>query len=140
MPQPVVADNGRSSGAGARLNARNVTIYYWIERQNQPFLAIDGATLDVEPGEFVSIVGPSGCGKTTLLSAIDGLLPISGGQLTLDGRPITKPGPDRAMVFQQPSLLPWRNVLGNVVYGLELQGRISKRQRQERAGELIRLV
>ena len=92
MPQSVVVENGRSSGAGARLSARNVTIYYWIERQNQPFLAVDSASLEVEPGEFVSIVVPSGCGKTTLLSAIDGLLPISGGQLTLNGRAITKPG------------------------------------------------
>jgi NitT/TauT family transport system ATP-binding protein len=140
MPQPVVAENGRSSGAGARLSARNVTIYYWIERQNQPFLAVDGATLEVEPGEFVSIVGPSGCGKTTLLSAIDGLLPISGGQLTLNGNPITKPGPDRAMVFQQASLLPWRTVLANVTYGLEIQGRMPRSQALDRGREFIELV
>jgi NitT/TauT family transport system ATP-binding protein len=88
----------------------------------------------------VAIVGPSGCGKTTLLNAVDGLQPISGGALELNGKPITGPGPDRAMVFQQPSLLPWRTVLGNVIYGLELQGRTSRKERTERAGELIRLV
>ena len=107
----------------ARLQARDVTIHYWLERSNRPFLAVDGVSLDVRAGEFLSIVGPSGCGKTTFLNAVDGLVQISGGSLTLDGRPIAKPGRDRAMVFQQPSLLPWRTVLGNVIYGLELQGR-----------------
>ncbi|HEY1295131.1 MAG TPA: ABC transporter ATP-binding protein [Chloroflexota bacterium] len=124
----------------AKLRAVNVTIHYWIERSARPFLAVDGATLDVSPGEFVSIVGPSGCGKTTFLNAVDGLLPISGGSLELNGRSIAKPGPDRAMVFQQPSLLPWRTVLGNVVYGLEMQGRTSKSQRVARAHDLIQLV
>ena len=124
----------------AKLRAVNVTIHYWIERSARPFLAVDGATLDVSQGEFVSIVGPSGCGKTTFLNAVDGLLPISGGSLELNGRSIAKPGPDRAMVFQQPSLLPWRTVLGNVVYGLEMQGRTSKSQRVARASDLIQLV
>jgi NitT/TauT family transport system ATP-binding protein len=117
-----------------------VTIHYWIERSAQPFLAVDRANLDVRPGEFVSIVGPSGCGKTTFLNAVDGLQPISGGTLELNGKPIVRPGPDRAMVFQQSSLLPWRSVLGNVVYGLELQGRASKRERIERAREFVHLV
>jgi NitT/TauT family transport system ATP-binding protein len=88
----------------------------------------------------VSIVGPSGCGKTTFLNAVDGLHPISGGTLELNGQPISRPGPDRAMVFQQASLLPWRTVLGNVVYGLELQGRTSTRERMERARDFTRLV
>jgi NitT/TauT family transport system ATP-binding protein len=127
-------------GSDAKLHAANVTIYYWIERSNRPFLAVDGASLDVRPGEFVSIVGPSGCGKTTFLNAVDGLLPISGGSLELNGKAITRPGPDRAMVFQQPSLLPWRTVIGNVGYGLEMQGRTSKAERNERCRELIRLV
>ena len=124
----------------AKLRATDVSIHYWIERSARPFLAVNGASLEIRPAEFVSIVGPSGCGKTTFLNAVDGLLPISGGSLELNGQPIVRPGPDRAMVFQQPSLLPWRTVLGNVIYGLELQRRISKRERQERARELIRLV
>jgi NitT/TauT family transport system ATP-binding protein len=123
----------------AKLRATDVTIHYWIERSARPFLAVNGATLEIRPAEFVSIVGPSGCGKTTFLNAVDGLLPISGGTLELNGQPIVRPGPDRAMVFQQPSLLPWRTVLGNVVYGLELHG-ISKKERMERAHDLIRLV
>jgi NitT/TauT family transport system ATP-binding protein len=97
-------------------------------------------TLDVGNGEFVAIVGPSGCGKTTFLNAVDGLQPISDGLLTLNGRPISKPGPDRAMVFQQASLLPWRTVLGNVVYGLELQGRLPRAEARARAQAFIDLV
>jgi NitT/TauT family transport system ATP-binding protein len=123
-----------------KLHARDVTIHYWVERSARPFLAIDRASLDVHEGEFVSIVGPSGCGKTTLLNAVDGLLPISGGELTLNGRPITRPGQDRAMVFQQASLLPWRTVLGNVVYGLELQRRVARDEALRRAREFVRLV
>jgi NitT/TauT family transport system ATP-binding protein len=124
----------------AKLSAREVTIHYWIERAARPFLAIDRASLDVSDGEFVSIVGPSGCGKTTFLNAVDGLLPISAGQLTLNGQPIQRPGRDRAMVFQQPSILPWRTVLGNVVYGLELQRRVPKTEALNRARELVQLV
>jgi len=124
----------------AKLRAKDVTIHYWIERSARPFQAIDGVSLDIRPGEFVSIVGPSGCGKTTFLNAVDGMQPISGGALELNGQPISHPGPDRAMVFQQASLLPWRTVLGNVVYGLELLGNTSKRQRTERARDFIRLV
>jgi NitT/TauT family transport system ATP-binding protein len=131
--------NGTVSGE-AKLRAVDVTIHYWIERSNRPFLAVNGASLEIGAGEFVSIVGPSGCGKTTFLNAVDGLLPISGGTLQLNGHAITRPGPDRAMVFQQPSLLPWRTVMGNVVYGLEMQGRTSKAERAERCQELIQLV
>jgi NitT/TauT family transport system ATP-binding protein len=134
--------NGRlGPGAGpAKLEARDVTIHYWVERSARPFLAVDRATLEVRPGEFVAIVGPSGCGKTTFINAVDGLLPISGGTLTLNGQRISGPGPDRAMVFQQASLLPWRTVLGNVRYGLELQGRLPKAEVQERSRRFIDLV
>jgi NitT/TauT family transport system ATP-binding protein len=135
--------NGRLSDhidSHAKLRATDVSIHYWIERSASPFLAVSGASLEIRPGEFVAIVGPSGCGKTTFLNAVDGLLPISGGNLELNGQPITRPGPDRAMVFQQPSLLPWRTVIGNITYGLELQRRTTRAQRQERAANLIRLV
>jgi NitT/TauT family transport system ATP-binding protein len=128
------------NGAPAKLRASDVTIHYWIERSARPFLAVDRASLDIRAGEFVSIVGPSGCGKTTFLNAVDGLQPISGGTLELNGKPIQRPGPDRAMVFQQASLLPWRTVLGNVLYGVELQRRGSKSDRVARAREFIHLV
>jgi ABC-type methionine transport system ATPase subunit len=122
-------------GGGVKLRAIDVTIHYWIERAARPFLAVDGASIEVRSGEFVAIVGPSGCGKTTFLNAVDGLQPISGGELELNGKAIGRPGADRAMVFQQASLLPWRTVMGNVVYGLELQRRTSKQERMQRARE-----
>jgi NitT/TauT family transport system ATP-binding protein len=123
----------------AGLRARDVTIHYWLERSNSDFLAVDGVNLDVKEGEFLSIVGPSGCGKSTFLNAVDGLLPISSGTLTLNGHSINRPGRDRAMVFQQPNLLPWRTVMGNVVYGLELQHR-PMREAREHAQQFIELV
>jgi NitT/TauT family transport system ATP-binding protein len=135
-----VAYRNGSFGSATKLRAIDVSIHYWIERSARPFLAVDRASLEIGSGEFVSIVGPSGCGKTTFLNAVDGLQPISGGSLELNGQSIARPGPDRAMVFQQPSLLPWRTVMGNVVYGLEMQGRTSKSQRHERATSLINLV
>lgn len=122
------------------LHARSVVIHYWVERSASSFLAVDGVDLDVRRGEFVAIVGPSGCGKTTFLNAVDGLLPITGGSLTLAERPINGPGKDRAMVFQQPSLLPWRTVIANVVYGLEMQGKIRRDEARERARRYIELV
>lgn len=123
-----------------KLRARQVTIYYWLQRAAQPFLAVDHIDLDVHQGEFVAIVGPSGCGKTTLLNAIDGLQPITSGELTLNGIPIAKPGPDRAMVFQQASLLPWRTVLSNVTYGLELRRQVPRQRARKHARELLALV
>jgi NitT/TauT family transport system ATP-binding protein len=128
------------SSDSVKVSAREVRVHYWRERSGSPFLAVDGVTLDVHEGEFVAIVGPSGCGKTTFLNAVDGLLPITGGALTIDGRPVTGPGRDRAMVFQQPSLLPWRSVLGNVLYGMQLAGRYGKGEMRERARERIQLV
>ena len=85
-------------------------------------VALDGVNLQVMDGEFVAIVGPSGCGKTTFLSVVDGLIAATGGRVLVDGEVVTQPGPDRAVVFQDASLLPWRTVLGNVRYGLECLG------------------
>ncbi|MEA2662806.1 MAG: NitT/TauT family transport system ATP-binding protein [Chloroflexota bacterium] len=124
----------------AKLAAKGVVIEYWLERSHALFTAVQGVDLTVRPGEFLAIVGPSGCGKTTFLNAVDGLLPISSGSLTLDGRDITKPGADRAMVFQQPGLLPWRTVLGNVIFGVEAQRTMSKRDAVARAKDQIELV
>jgi len=122
-----------------KLEARRVGIRYRRQRTGDELVAVDGVDLTVSQGEFVSIVGPSGCGKTTFLNAVDGLIPIASGSLLLDDREITAPGPDRAMVFQQPSLLPWRTVMGNVIYGIEMQHRAGRESR-EIAKRLIDLV
>jgi ABC-type nitrate/sulfonate/bicarbonate transport system ATPase subunit len=124
----------------AKLVASDVVVEYWLPRAEKLFTAVDGVDLEVREGEFVAIVGPSGCGKTTFLNAVDGLLPIAGGSLTLDGQEITKPGRDRAMVFQQPGLLPWRTVLGNVLFGVEAQGTMTKSKALEQARQRIDLV
>jgi NitT/TauT family transport system ATP-binding protein len=110
-----------------------------MPRTGRCLVALQDVNLQISSGEFVSIVGPSGCGKTTFLNAVDGLLKTSRGRLMLDGNPITGPGKDRAMVFQMASLLPWRTVMGNVMYGLELLGR-KKRDEQKKVEDLIRLI
>jgi ABC-type nitrate/sulfonate/bicarbonate transport system ATPase subunit len=122
-----------------KLEARRVAIHYRRQRTGLDLIAVDGVDLRVDDGEFLAIVGPSGCGKTTFLNAVDGLIPIASGSLQLDGNEISAPGPDRAMVFQQPSLLPWRTVTRNVIYGLEMQHRAGEEARAT-AARLIDLV
>jgi NitT/TauT family transport system ATP-binding protein len=85
-------------------------------------VALDGIDLDVAPGELVCLLGPSGCGKSTLLNAVAGFSPPTSGTIVAGGRPVTAPGPDRAMVFQEYALFPWMTVERNVAFGLEMKG------------------
>jgi NitT/TauT family transport system ATP-binding protein len=123
----------------AKLAAQDVGLDYIRPRTNARLSALAHVDLTVMEGEFVSIVGPSGCGKTTFLSVIDGLIPASSGRVLVDGQPVTRPGRDRAVVFQDASLLPWRTVLKNVVYGLECAG-VPARQARVRAASFIEMV
>jgi NitT/TauT family transport system ATP-binding protein len=132
--------HSRRMRRSAKLVATGVVVEYWLARSEKVFRAVDGVDLEVGDGEFVAIVGPSGCGKTTFLNAVDGLIPIAAGSLALDKREITSPGHDRAMVFQQPGLLPWRTVLGNVLFGVEAQGLMSRGEALRRAQQQIELV
>jgi len=125
--------------APPKLEARDVRLAYGGPDGAKPFVALDGVNLAIQDGEFVAIVGPSGCGKTTFLSVVDGLIAATGGSVLVDGEVVTRPGPDRAVVFQEASLLPWRTVLGNVCYGLECQG-VAAREAKERAARFIALV
>ena len=136
---PLDQDAARGETVSVKLEARQVGIRYRRQRTGDELVAVRGVDLSVADGEFVSIVGPSGCGKTTFLNAVDGLIPLAEGSLELDGRDITAPGPDRAMVFQQPSLLPWRTVTGNITYGLEMQHR-QKAESRGVAAKLVELV
>ncbi|MER8186276.1 ABC transporter ATP-binding protein [Kitasatospora sp. NPDC094015] len=103
------------------------------------FLAVDRVDLDIAAGEFTALVGPSGCGKSTLLDLLGGLTAPSSGEILLNGRPVTGPGPDRSTVFQQYALLPWRTAQGNVEFGLEAIG-VPRRRRAARAREYLELV
>jgi NitT/TauT family transport system ATP-binding protein len=126
-------------GNNAKLAARGIRLDYFQPRTNTRLTALDGIDLDVMDGELLSIVGPSGCGKTTFISVVDGLIPATSGAILVDGEAVSRPGPDRAVVFQDASLLPWRTVLGNVVYGLECL-RVRARAARERAARFIEMV
>ena len=119
-----------------KISARDVSVIYRGKFNQEPVLACDGVDLEVEEREFVSIVGPSGCGKTTFLYAVDGLLPIDHGEIRVNDKPVTGPGFDRALVFQNASLLPWRTVWDNITYGLKLKRDLS----QEKLNKIQTLV
>jgi NitT/TauT family transport system ATP-binding protein len=124
--------------ASSGLSLRDVS--KWFRSRDGGFVhVLDDVNLSVAKGEFVSLVGASGCGKTTLLRIVDGLEPRDEGVVAIDGRVVNEPGWDRAVVFQQDSLYPWRSVEQNVWFGLEAQG-MRLKERRDRAAELIELV
>lgn len=139
---PRAASSSLVSAGSAHLKATNVRIEYRAPGASDSAvtLAVEDVNLELARNDFVCVVGPSGCGKTTMLNAVAGFLPINGGSLQLDGRNIPGPGPDRAMVFQQASLLPWRTVLDNVTYGMELGKSMKRAQARDRARELLDVV
>jgi len=102
--------------------------------------ALDNVSLSVDESEFVCLVGPSGCGKSTLLSMIAGLDFPDAGTIMADGRPVTEPGRDRMVMFQESALFPWLDVLGNVLFGLKLKPRLTNKEREEVAQFYIKLV
>ena len=110
-----------------------------FESKNGTVTAIQNVDLEVKESEFVMIVGPSGCGKTTLLNIIGGLESASGGEVLLEGRPVSGPGPDRGMVFQGYSLFPWLTVQKNVEFGLKMK-RVPEAERAAKAKKYIDLV
>jgi NitT/TauT family transport system ATP-binding protein len=111
--------------------------------QNDPrrpgLVALHNVSFSVRNKEFVCLLGPSGCGKTTLIRIIAGLIRADRGEIRVNGNPVTAPGRDRCMVFQQFGLLPWRTVLGNVEFGLEIEG-MGRAERQKIACEYLSLV
>jgi NitT/TauT family transport system ATP-binding protein len=123
----------------AHISIENLSIVYEDSRKGGSFVAVENFDLSVERGTFVTIVGPSGCGKSSLLLAVDGLIEPARGSVTVNGSKVQGPGRDRAMVFQNFALLPWRSVLDNVRFGLELQ-RWNEDDPLERARRFIELV
>src|SRR2546427_1356994 len=125
--------------AQTKLQAIGLRHEYYQPRTGGRLLALDNINLQVDEGEFASIVGPSGCGKTTFINLCDGLLKPTAGRIMIDDKPVTGPGTDRGMVFQDSCLMPWRTVFKNVMFGLECQG-LDNREGQERATKFIKLV
>ncbi|MEV0995940.1 ABC transporter ATP-binding protein [Nonomuraea sp. NPDC050202] len=118
---------------GPHLSIRDVTKTF---HGDEPFTALSGLSLDVRPGELLTLVGPSGCGKSTLFALIAGLTEPTGGEIRIDGVPVTGPALGRCVAVQQYTLFPWRTALGNVAFALE--GR--PEARRERARELLSIV
>jgi ABC-type nitrate/sulfonate/bicarbonate transport system ATPase subunit len=123
-----------------KLEVERLTKRYHVERDGRQVLALAEVSLAVADGEFMALVGPSGCGKTTLLNIAAGLLPYDEGRVAIDGRQVTGPGVDRAVVFQHASLLPWRTIAGNIRYGMELQRRFDAAAMAERTDAFVRMV
>jgi len=126
--------------ARTKLQSVGLRMEYYQPRTGGRLLALENVNLSVEEGEFVTIVGPSGCGKTTFINIADGLLKPTGGKILLDGTEVKGPGNDRAMVFQDACLLPWRTVIKNVMFGLECRGLGNGAAERERAMKFINLV
>jgi len=127
---------GPAVQAGATLDIRDVSHHFELE--GAPLPVLERISLEVKAGEFVALLGPSGCGKSTLLRLVAGLEPPRSGRLLMDGEAIDGPDPSRVVVFQDPTLFPWRTVRRNVALGLEARGLL--RENRQRANEALRLV
>ena len=112
----------------------------FFSRQSGEVHALDEVSLQVNVGGFLCLVGPSGCGKSTLLNVIAGLEKPDSGQVLADGKPITEPGRDRMVMFQEPALFPWLDVMGNVLFGLKLKPGLNDKERREVAEFYLKLV
>ena len=122
---------------GTLMKIDNLRVVYRTD--DKEIVAVENFTLDVKKGELISIVGPSGCGKTTILRSIAGLLQPTSGTILIGDKECLGPGSDRGMVFQDFALFPWRSVLHNVEFGMEVAG-VPKEERRERALKYIKAV
>ena len=116
---------------------KNLNKCYRVREGNLP--ALSAVDLEVAEGEFVSIVGPSGCGKSTLLYILGGFIRADSGLIEVGGKPVTGPGTDRGVVFQEYALFPWLTVTQNIRYGLEMTG-VARREREETVRRLVRTI
>ena len=134
-----VVNNLNKSNSLVEIQAVSKSFHKTVKDNTTEIKALSDVSLSVRANEFVSIIGPSGCGKTTLLKIIDGLIPYDSGKIVIDGNPVTAPGPDRAVVFQSFALLPWRTVLANVEFSLELR-QLPKEERAKTARDYLKRV
>jgi NitT/TauT family transport system ATP-binding protein len=125
--------------AKPKIEIAHLTKSFVNDRTGRTVTALDDFSLDVRDGEFLCVVGPSGCGKTTLLQILAGLEPATSGTMTLDGSPIRGAGADRGVVFQGYALFPWRTVVENIAFGLEVKG-VPRAERAEVATRYAHMV
>ncbi|MDE1816549.1 MAG: ABC transporter ATP-binding protein [Thaumarchaeota archaeon] len=123
-----------------KLQAKNIVKHF--DHNGNSVVALDGVNLNVEEGDFICIVGPSGCGKSTFLNIVAGLETPDSGEILLNGKSISTPGPDRTMVFQEGALFPWLKVIDNVEFGLKMAGipKDERRQISQRYLDMMQLT
>jgi NitT/TauT family transport system ATP-binding protein len=121
------------------ITVEGLSVEFPLSRQRSSLVALEAIDVEIREGEFLAVLGPSGCGKTTLLNTIAGLVRPTAGTVRLRGVPVDRPGPDRAVVFQDYALLPWRSVWDNVRFGVEMQPTL-RRDPDGRIREVIELV
>ena len=140
-PAPAIGGRvgNRDDGGPLAVEARSVTVEYERSRGKSTLVALEDFSVGIRSGEFLTIVGPSGCGKSTFLNLVAGLWFPAAGELLVDGKPVTGPAQDRAVVFQEYALMPWRTVAGNIRFGLEMQRRIDD-STEEKIAHYIGLV
>jgi NitT/TauT family transport system ATP-binding protein len=133
-PGTAAAGAAAANGAAGTISVRDA-----VKQFEGGVLAVDHVSFEARPGEFVSIVGPSGCGKSTLLRLIAGLIPLTDGTISVNDREVTEPRQDVALMFQRPTLLPWRTALQNALLPPKLAGRQDEAAERQ-AYELLELV
>ncbi len=112
-----------------------------FNKKVENYIALDGINLDIKKNTFVSLIGPSGCGKSTLLNLLAGLDDFTSGEIFIDGKPLTGPGPDRGVIFQNYALMPWLTASGNIDYALETAcPELSPSQRREKSRYFLNMV
>jgi NitT/TauT family transport system ATP-binding protein len=133
-----VTKDAKGAGAPAPFG-RVANVTKTFNAAGQPVVAVKDVSFEFRKGDLISLLGPSGCGKTTVLKMMGGLIPATGGLLELAGKAINAPFPGVGVVFQAPTLMPWRSVLGNVLFPMEVLGKNDVRAKA-RAHEILKLV
>ena len=134
-----VPDAHSASTEPVRIEFRNVAVDF--PTAHGPMRVLEDISFDIRNGEFVSIIGPSGCGKTTMMNIVGGFVQPTAGSVTLDGKPVTKPGPDRGVIFQEYGVFPWLTVRQNIEFGLKLSASaVGKAERDETVARYMKLM
>jgi NitT/TauT family transport system ATP-binding protein len=128
------------TAARTRISFRNVSVRFPIPGDGH-MQVVDDVTYDINDREFITVIGPSGCGKTTMMNIVAGFMQPSAGTVALDGKPISGPGPDRGVIFQEYGVFPWLTVKDNIAFGLKLRAnRVGQAEREEICQRYMRLM